>query len=224
MFDPKAKCVHVEPSSSMQQCIDTYGIEGEGEWVNNTISRNAQFWSCGMVSRKPSSPKHNHDREELARCHSLANEVAHIMGSVWCMFRSGSDPETQPFFVAAERWAAIPGRVDETFIRSVLGKTLHPEAAVVIEPLAEGTTWWQEVAEDAQEMVDDQPQNRFDELVKEWRDVMKWFSTSGLTNPSFVRTTDPRKPCRTLGCVFPCFVVGISDKGSLIGIATHVVE
>ncbi len=224
MFDPKAKCVHVEPSSSMQQCIDTYGIEGEGEWVNNTISQNAQFWSCGMVSRNRSSLKHNHDLEELARCHSLANEVAHIMGSVWCMFRSGSDPETHPFFVAAQRGAVIPGRVDEARIRSALGDTLHPEAAVVIEPLAEGTTWWQEVAEDAQEMVDDQPQNRFDELVKEWRDVMKWFSTSGLTNPSFVRTTDPGKPCRTLGCVFPCFVVGISDKGSLIGIATHVVE
>ncbi|WP_171471318.1 hypothetical protein [Frigoriglobus tundricola] len=224
MFDPKAKCAPVEPSSSMQQCIDAYGVEGQGEWVNNTLSQQAQFWSCGMISRRPSVPTHDHDPRELARCHTLANEAARVMGSVWCMFRSGSDPETHPFFITVQHGEPIPTRIDEPLIRKVLGGTLHPEAAVRIEPLAEGTTWWQEVEEDARSMVDDQPQNRFEELVKEWRDLMKWFSVSGLSDPSFVRTTDPGKPCRNLGCVFPCFVMGVSDKGSLIGIATHVVE
>jgi hypothetical protein len=73
-------------------------------------------------------------------------------------------------------------------------------------------------------MVADQPQNSFDELVKEWRDLMKWFPESSLSQTSFVRTTETGGPHRGLGCVFPCFVVGISDKGSIIGMATHVVE
>ena len=48
--DPKV-CRVVQPTSSMQQCMDTYGIEGDGEWVNNSISRDAQFWSCGSIAR-----------------------------------------------------------------------------------------------------------------------------------------------------------------------------
>src|SRR3954466_9429250 len=90
MIDAAAKCVPVQPSSSMQQCIDTYGIEGEGEWVNNTISPHAQFWSCGMVSRRPDVPAHDHDPGELARCHALANEAAGVIGSDWPLLRSGS--------------------------------------------------------------------------------------------------------------------------------------
>jgi hypothetical protein len=208
----------------MQQCIDTYGIEGEGEWVNNTLSPEAQFWSCGMVSRKGSTPQHDHDSEELARCHALANEAVRIMGPSWSMTRSGNTPVTEPFFVAAQRGAPIPERFNEHLVREMLGGMLHPNASVLIEPLTEGTQWWKEIEEDAREMVADQPQNSFDELVKEWRDLMKWFPESSLSQTSFVRTTETGGPHRGLGCVFPCFVVGISDKGSIIGMATHVVE
>src|SRR5262249_49606616 len=108
MSDATAKCVLVQPSSSMQQCIDTYGIAGEGEWVNNSISSQAQFWSCGMVSRQGAPAKHDHDPSELARCQALANEAAGVIGSVWPLLRSGSDPDTQPFFVAAQRGAVVP--------------------------------------------------------------------------------------------------------------------
>ena len=209
----------------MQQCLDTYGIEGEGEWVNNSVSSLAQFWSCGMVSRKPAVPPHDHDPKEPARCHALAKEAAAVIGPVWPMFRSGSDPETQPFFVTAQRKAAVPKRVTEKLIRADLGGTLHPDARVIIEPFAEGTEWWREVEEDAQGMVEESSGHaKFDDLVGEWRDLMRWFPANSLAAPSFVRTTDSVEVSRTLGCVFPCFILGISDKGSLIGVATHVVE
>jgi hypothetical protein len=224
MFDPTAKCVHVAPSSSMQQCIDTYGIKGRGEWVNNSISRNAQFWSCGMISRRPSTPKHDHDPEELAHCHRLANEAANVIGAWWPLLRSSSDPVTQPFYIAAQRRAAAPKKIDEPVLRALLGGTLHPDAAVEIEPFAEGTKWWQKIEEDAKSRAAEPGEGTFDEIVAQWRDLMKWFSTSRLSRASFTRTTHSVKPCHTLGCVFPCFVVGISNKGSLIGISTHVVS
>ena len=224
MFDHKAKCVLVEPTPSMQQCMDDYGIEGEGEWVNNTISQEAKFWSCGMVARESSPLKHDHDPMELARCHSLANEAAALMGEVWQMLRSGSDPDTQPFFITAQRGAAIPSSVSESLILEALGGTLNPEASVVIEPFTEGSTWWKEVEEDAKDMAVEYPQTDWNDYVNRWRALMVWFSDNKLSKPSFVRTTDPGKSIQTLGCVFPCFVVGISDKGSLVGIATHVVE
>lgn len=224
MFDPSKKCVIVEPSSSMQQCIDTYGIEGEGEFVNNSISLEAQFWTCGMISRKGRIPKHDHDPKELARCHALANEAAALMGPFWNWLRSSADPVTEPFFVAAQCGAAFPAHMSETVIRNMFGGTLHPEASVVIEPLEEGTRWWREIEEDVRsDLARGQPDTKFDNLVQEWRNLMKWFRATDFVDPSFVRITDSVKPCLTLGCVFPCFLLGIS-KGSLIGISTHVVE
>src|SRR5690348_3789452 len=118
MADPTGECVPVPPTSSMQQCIDTYGIEGTGAWVNNSVSSLAQFWSCGMVSRNPTAPPHDHDPKELARCRTLGKEAAAVLGSAWPMFRSGADPETQPFFVTAQRKAAVPKRVTEKLIRA----------------------------------------------------------------------------------------------------------
>lgn len=217
-----AKCVLVQPSSSMRQCIESYGIEGEGEWVNNSVSSLAQFWSCGMVSRNPHVPTHDHDPNELARCRVLAKEATEVIGPVWPLLRSGSDPDTQPFFVAAQRKGVMPKRVSEKLIRAALGGTLHPDARVVIEPFAERTDWWGEIEEDARaESPDDAS---FEDLVAAWRNLMQWFPANSLAAPSFVRTTDSEEVSQTLGCVFPCFIVGISDKGSLIGVATHVVE
>jgi hypothetical protein len=225
MFDSAAKCVLVQPSSSMQQCIETYGIDGDGEWVNNTISSQAQFWSCGMVSQRTASPNHNHDQRDLSRCRALAIEAASLIGKVWPLLRSGSDPETHPFFVAVQSGAVVPKQIDEGIIRIALGGTLHPEARVIIEPFAQGTHWWQEIEEDAQSIVAESPSHSsFDDLVKEWRELMRWFGANALASPSFVRTTDSVNPSQGLGCVFPCFIVGITDKGSLTGIATHVVE
>lgn len=217
------KCALVEPSSSMQQCIDCYGIEGAGEWINNSISTEAQFWSCGMISRKAASPKHEHDPEELARCRLLAYEAASILGDVWPWFRSGSDPNTQPFFVAAQLDAVVPKKVNEKLIRATLGGTLHPSACVEIEPFAEGTKWWQEIEEDVKQ---DCGETEFDNTkgVRKWRELIRWFHANSLSSPSFVRTTDSVEVSHTLGCVYPCLILGVSDKGSLIGVATHVVE
>lgn len=218
------KCVRIQPTSSMQQCIDTYGINGEGEWVNNSVSSLAQFWSCGMVSRKTEALAHDHDPKEVARCHNLAKKAAAVIGPVWPLFRSGDDPQTQPFFVVAQRRATVPKRVTEKVIRTALGGTLHPDAQVGIEPFSEATDWWQEVMEDAQEMAGTARDESVDDLVSEWRALMQWFPANSLAVPSFVRTTDSEEVSRTLGCVFPCFILGISDNGSLIGIATHIVE
>lgn len=222
MFDPTAKCVLVPPSSSMRQCIDTYGIEGEGEWVNNTISRNAQFWSCGMMSRGPFVPMHDHDLNELAHCHKLANEAAAFMDQPLILLRSSAEPETHPYFVAAQRGAVVPTKVDESLIRTALGDTLHSEASVVIEPLTEDASWWQEVVEDVTELVEGDA-DQFSEWITAWRKLLAWFPTNGLADPSFVRTKFSSRPSLTRGCVFPCFFFGISDGGSLVGVATHVV-
>jgi hypothetical protein len=225
MADSGSGCVPVQPTSSMQQCIDTYGIEGEGEFVNNSVSTLAQFWSCGMVSRKPNVPTHDHDPDELARCRALATDAAAVIGPVWPLVRSSDDPRTEPYFVAAQRTAATPNGVDEELIRAALGRTLHPDARVLIEPFTEQTKWWQAIDEDAKRKVKTAGgQVRFDDLVRRWRDLMRWFPANSLAAGSFVCATSSQTGSETLGCVFPCFIIGISVKGSLIGIATHIVE
>jgi hypothetical protein len=102
-----SNCVRIQPTSSMQECMDTYGIEGSGEWLNNSISRDAEFWSCGMIARKGVTPAHDHDGTELKLCQTLAAEAARVMGKVWACQRSGAEPENHPFFVTVWRNAAL---------------------------------------------------------------------------------------------------------------------
>lgn len=219
-------CNSVEATPSMEQCMNTYGVNEDqpGDWVFNSVSRSARFWSCGAATNGPDTPAHDHDPQELARCRTLATEAAAVMGDTWRLLRSGSDPDTQPFFVTANVGEAVAKRVDAALVRQKLGGVIHPEAKIVIEPLREGTEWWSEIEEDAEDMAGDEPGSTRDDLVKNWRDLIAWFERNGLSSPSFVRTTMPEESCSTLGCVFPCFVAGITDKGSLVGIATHVVE
>ena len=217
-------CVLVEPSSSIRQCMDTYGIEGEGPWVNNSISRDALFWSCGMISTGGQTTEHKHDPVEVKRCRSLASAASRTMGALWAMLRSGSDPETHPFFVAARSDTLVASRIDESLIRAMLGGSLHPDASVIIEPLAEGTAWWQDIEEDARNDPEYADPKSLKKVLKPWHKLMQWFPAQELAAPSFVQTTHPTHDDGTIGCVFPCFVVGISDKGSLVGIVTHVVS
>lgn len=222
-----AQCVLVEPSSSMQQCMGTYGTEGEGEWVNNSISRGARFWSCGAVTRRQAvTLKHDHDVQELARCRSLAKMAADSMGMYLEMLRSEADPETQPYFITAQRSQIVPERIDENLIRTALGGTLHPDSSVVIEPFSTRTQWWKDLDEDARESaeISRDPSAQYGLLLKPWRELLEWFPANGLGAPSFVKVSRSSKGSHTLGCVFPCFIVGITDKGSIVGIATHVVE
>ena len=217
-------CVLVEPSSSMQQCMDAYGIEGEGPWVNNSISQYAQFWSCGMVSSPQSATVHDHDPVELKACRTLALAAKKVMGSTWALLRSGSDPETHPFFVASQLGAAVPSIIVESLIRKTLGGTLHPDASVIIEPLTEGTAWWQQIEEDAQNYDDPPDPAHVKQLANPWRKLIRWFADRELAGASFVRVSHASQGGLTLGCVFPCFAIGISAKGSVVGIMTHVVS
>src|SRR5262245_57469530 len=216
MFDPNAPCVLVEPSPSMLQCMERY--DPKVEWSCNSISADAQFRSCGLVARRGAKVKHDHDPQELAHCHTLATEAADIMGPCLDLLRSGSDPDTQPFFIAAQRGAKVPSGVDEDLIRTAMGGTLHPDARATIEPFAEGTEWWELMLEDAAAFTDSL------ERLRAWQELMSWFPANSLAHASFVDVRESVDQVHyTIGCVFPRFIIGITDKGSLVGLMTHIV-
>jgi hypothetical protein len=96
--------------------------------------------------------------------------------------------------------------------------------------LAEGTRWWKEIEEDATDAATDAAATNpewynVEEILRPWCQLISWFGTNGLAHPSFVWTDEDYSGpvAMTLGCVFPHLIIGISDKGSLIGIMTHVV-
>lgn len=230
MAKKAVKCAPAEPPVWMRQCVDTHGMEVKAEWATSSISLQAQFWSCGMVARESANTSHDHEPEEVKRCRALSKAAAKVIGPEWPLTGSGSDPGTEPFFVVAQKGAHVPGRVTEKLVRAVLGGTLHPDARVVIEPLNKKTEWWKEIERSARAWAErDDPKDRAigDAGLRAWEALIHWFPAHDLAAPAFVRVTDhvgSTETSHTLGCVYPCFLVGVTDKGSLVGVATFVVE
>jgi hypothetical protein len=191
----------------------------EYEW--NVISNRAVVYSCGMISRADENLVHCHDENELEQCQRLASAVASIMLDERMVDDEG-DHGFAPFYITVNETDNVAEQITEDLIRSFFGRLIYPSAEILIEPLEEGTNWW--------DMIDDCAGGMGEESASEylalWRGVIDWFAQQQeIHSPVFVsigREAIRGEDGGGSGCVLPRLAVGLSRKGSLVGMFTCV--
>jgi hypothetical protein len=192
----------------------------EYEW--NVISNQAVVYSCGMIGREDENFIHCHDANELEQCQRLASEVTNIMADEYMVDDEG-DHQFSPFYVTANEYDNVPERITEDIIRSAFGGLIYPPVEILIEPLEEDTNWWKTIYTCAVSNWEDEESDP--PYLMLWRDVINWFGQqSEIYSPVFVHIGRGaiRGEDGGSGCVFPRLAVGLSRKGSLVGMFTCV--
>jgi hypothetical protein len=223
--------VQIDPNrlAVIGECMNNYNVgDADAEWPNTIMSRRAVVYSDGTIARSADSVSHAVDAAELALCERLSDEVAQLMAGISVGMGSESDDVFRNFFIVALPGSAKPSVIDEALIRERFGGTLFPLVTITVEPFAENTVWWEEVALDGVESEAS--------YFMPWQAMSAWFrQQSAFTATAFVRIGDKRElsglpkaswPRGTVitGCVVPRLALGLTPNGSLAGLFGHVVQ
>jgi hypothetical protein len=220
---------HFEPDPELQEylrpCMDHYGIgDPNAEWPNNMLSRKTVVYGSGRIARAGDVLKHAVDAEELQLCKTLAQEVAEIMADIEVGMGSKSSDYFSPFFITANVDDPVPDRINADLIGARFGGVIFPPTPILVEPLREAGLWWSETLSSCEE---DSKEER-EEYLHPWRTMIRWFQKHpDIRSPSFVRIGDARslrdladlpRGSRMVGSVFPRLVLGLTHRGSLVGL------
>ena len=215
--------------SIISECMENYDVgDGDAEWPNNIISREAVVYSDGTIARRTDRVSHMIDGMELALCERLSKQAAQFMAGIEVGMGSESGDCFRDFFIAAAAGAPKPTGINEDLIRKGFGGTLFPLATITVEPFAEDTVWWSEVLCDGEESGPD--------YFVPWREMSAWFKQQpAFVGTAFVRIGDQEElfhlpeaslpeGTATTGCVLPRLALGLTHNGSLAGLFGHVVH
>jgi hypothetical protein len=213
----------------IQECMENYDIgEANAEWPNNIISRHTVVYSDGTIARRNDAVSHAVDADELTLCERLSGEIVEIMSGVSIGMGSESDDTFNGFFIAAPVGSLPPSRIDEPLIRSRFGDTLFPPVTITVEPFSEEAPWWKEdILFHGEEEIEPE------DLIP-WRSMNRWFnSQSAFVDRAFVRIGDDElyrtdediwpNGTELTGSVLPRLALGLTHKGSLVGLFGYVV-
>ncbi len=195
------------------------------EWNFGIISAGAIVYESGLISHsdRPEGP-HEVETLELDLCRRLASTVNDIMAGVACGMGSEGFETFKPFYIAAKNGEQPLRELTEKAIRCKFADTILPSAVITVEPLLEDGVWWSEVICDGD--------------LKPWKAMIEWFrNKSGLTSLVFIRIGDGQTTeeipeelwpnngeIHALGCVFPRLAVGLTPRGSIVGVFGVVVQ
>jgi hypothetical protein len=215
--------------SIIRECMDNYGIGGvDAEWPNNIISRRAVVYNDGTIARRGEGVSHTVDAAELALCKRLSDEAAQVMAGISVGMGSESDDVFRNFFIVGPPGSKKPSVIDEALISERFGGTLFPPVTITVEPFAENTIWWEEVALDGEESAPS--------YFTPWQAMSAWFKHQpAFITTAFVRVGDsqalhrlpeeswPRGTVMT-GSVLPRLALGLTHNGSLAGLFGFAVQ
>ncbi len=219
----QADAERLEP---LRECMETYGQEGDNnaEWPWNCLSRCTVAYTCGALRRGDEPAPHNHDDAEFALCRRLASEANAIMEGVEVGMASEASYTFEPFYIVASEGAQNPRALNADTIRIAFGGTIYPGAEIVVEPLEEQGLWWEYVDAECDNEDVDTPEETA-ECLRSWRTLLQWFhSQPDFQNTAFVCIGEDPLGGDNGGCVFPRLAVGLTQAGSIAGIAGCVVH
>jgi hypothetical protein len=200
-----------------KECMPLPGTDPtEDEWPNNLVSSRAVVYSCGRLGRAGEAIKHAHDRDELALCQRLAQEVAAPWKGSLFVFSDEGSHTFSPFFATANVGDDVSSKVSEEHVRRAFGGTLRPDCLFLIEPLVEAGNWW-DLAAGGEE---GRP------LLPLWRSTIAWFNQAGLHGASFVQINTGYGGTWTGGVpatILPRLALALTERGSLVGLYSCVV-
>lgn len=217
-----------ERTLALSECMKNYDVgSATDEWPNNIISRFAEVYNDGSISKQHLPLQHQIDQNQLTLCQSLSAEIAEIMKNVEVGMGSNSSDYFQDFYIVRSQHTT-DHKITPELIQSVFAQTIFPLATITVEPLSTDTIWWQEVEQDGEES----PSEYFDS----WQNMITWFTQqSHFIDCAFVRIGDStaleqidqdQYPQGTVitGCVLPRLVLGLTEQGSLAGLFGFTVQ
>jgi hypothetical protein len=217
--------------------VDCDPRQPDREWSGSTLSSRTVAYSCGALCRAGDTLEHRHDPAELELCRRLAAEAARIMEGIEIGLGDESGGAFFPFFVTANVGAPAPPVANEEVIRAAFGGTIYPRAVVQAEPLDEGRgfsgaylkVFRDHAARDEDGSLYACPSEDPEKELEHWRALIRWFLDSReLHGASFVMIgeTPLNREDRgdNKGCIHPRLVVGLTEGGSLVGIAGCVMH
>jgi hypothetical protein len=226
--DAAVKSASIMSAATVRDCwIDThrlaaiagamynYGInKPDKDWPHNCLSIRTVAYTCGALCRAGDALEHNHDRAELERCSRLSAEVAQLMAGMELGMGSEGGSCFHPFFVAAN--VGTSAALDPDHIRSAFGGVIYPLAQIVVEPLEESGSWWQEVLHDW---------GGDEATLARWRAMIRWFREQpDFSASAFVMIGEDPLGGDNWGCVFPRLALGLTKGASLVGTGDCVVH
>lgn len=227
----------------LRECMQCYGpARPTDEWNHSCIHPRTVAYSCGQLAYPGGPNEHSHDPEEIDRCRRLAHDVAGLCRGLEVNASEGSS-SLGPFFITAQRRAAVPDQLTPDVVRTAFGGTIYPAARIMLAPLEVGSRGWQEIAdnEDGElhlppraeanytreqlERLRQEEKTRWEAHVGRWRAVLAWFrGHEELHGGAFVLVGEDRLSGTNFCCVFPRLVLGITRAGSLVGVCGHAVQ
>lgn len=197
----------------IDEARDAHGLgdSTQSEWPNNVLSTRATILEGGLIGREGDASLHaRYRQDELRRCEALAHAALAIVRDLHVGQSSDADHAFHPFVSVAPPEGRVVASIDETFVRDLFGGTIAPFDRVNVEPFAnEGRFFRRVQASD----------------VETWRALVAWFgSEPSVMHASFVEIGDlnAKEPfpagVASHGSVLPRLIVGLTDRGSVVGL------
>lgn len=207
-------------------CMDNYDVgETSAEWPNNILSTKTVIYQDGTIAKAGDVISHSIDAVELQLCQQLSANIAEIMQDVEVGMGSESGDVFQPFYIVKNTPAQT---INATLIEHYFAQSIFPLATILVEPLQKDTQWWTAVEQDGEESPT--------EYFTPWLNMLNWFQQQhDFIDVAFVSIGD----CELLqeidqedypdgtvitGCVLPRLALGLTAKGSLVGLFGYVVH
>ncbi|MDY7020213.1 MAG: hypothetical protein SWJ54_02480 [Cyanobacteriota bacterium] len=219
--------------SKFEECMDHYGVGDatSSQWPNNILSNQLVVYSSGVIARQGDKIRHNVDPNELALCNRLSQEACQIMDGVAVRMGSESEDFFHPFFIVANLDEHVREAITPELIREKFGGTIFIHAKILVQSLSEPEEFWSEFLADYN---DDDLEEMKAEIEKWELLIQKLNENPEIQTTAFVKIGDyslmdlseDEFPDGTEmpGCVYPRLVLGLTQKGSLVGLLGQIVQ
>src|SRR5262249_39662352 len=121
----------------------------------------------------------------------------------------------EPFFVVARKGLTVRPDLSEQVLREAFGGVIWSRTRIWVEPLEERGEWWSSVLADCGQTTEER-----EPCLRPWQSMIAWFhSQKEFASVWFVMIgNDPSDG----GAHFPRLAIGVTNGGSLAGIASRV--
>lgn len=190
--------------------------------IGGVLAAQIAAYSCGWLTPVDQPFMHFHDPEELTRCRNIAHEARERLNSPWHSYDErpfgceGPIPPCREYFAIARVGEPVAQEIDKTLIQTVFGNTIHPVVSVFLHPLEQRNGRLPPLlGEGIGAHLNEEFLDAFDQFGQ-------WFQAlPGFRDFAFVEIgvgePDP-------GPIKPRLIVGLTDVGSLVGVASYVLQ
>ncbi len=214
----------------LKDCMQSCGPdEPRDEWNHSCLHPRTVAYSCGRVVVPGAPNPHDHPEGEQELCRRLAEAAAPLTDGFWALGSESTTPFV-PFFLTANSREMAQEAPTAEDIRRLFGGSIYPAAKITLEPLAEEGSWWQFVLD----MKAGGPPGSYqpgkdptvDADIDRWRNMVRWFrSRQEFRGAYYIEIGGyPLDEELNQASLFPCLIVGVTERGSLAGVCSYAVQ